>query len=413
MSKIYPRWQTAKIYEALKTRRVLLLSGCRQCGKTTLARELQTSAQAEYLTLDDLVLKNAAEADPQGFVKRRSKMLIIDEVQRVPSLLPAIKMAVDEDTRPGQYLLTGSANIQSLPNVQESLAGRVSKIRLRPLSMGEINSRKPLFLKHAFAQSFVEARNHYDKDDLLSLAFQGGFPEALTLNDRDRKRWHLDYIEALLERDLQDIAKIQRKASMRDLINVLAAWSSKFMEISSIGAGLSIRRPTLESYLNALETLYLVERVPPWTKTDYERVGKQSKLFMTDSGLLTSLLDWRFEQVRLDSDCAGKLIETYIFHELMTQIEAGNDGYRLCHYRDREKREIDFLIERDDGALLGIEVKAGSAIGKSDFKHLKWFRENLLAKNQAMIAIILYAGEHIASFGENLWAIPIGCLWEE
>ena len=259
------------------------------------------SDQIEYRTLDDGTLREAAENDPQGFIKRITKTLIIDEVQRVPSLLPAIKKAVDEDTNPGQYLLTGSANIQFLPTVRESLAGRIAKIRLRPLVQGEITKTTPLFIESAFEQSFSRKHNHYDRDAILEIAFRGGFPEPLTLQDRARKRWHNDYINAILERDLKDIARIHRKNDMQELINVLAAWSGKFMDLSAIGSGLSIKRPTIESYINALETLYLVERVSPWTKTDYNRVGKRSKLFMVDSGLMTSLLRWKIDQVRLDS----------------------------------------------------------------------------------------------------------------
>ena len=197
---------------------------------------------------------------------------------------------------------------------------------------------------------------------------------------------------------------------MRELVHTLAAWSGKFMDLSAIGSGLSIRRPTIESYINALETLYLIERVYPWTKTDYSRVGKQSKLFMVDSGLMASLLSWKMDQVRLDSDRSGKLIETFAFNEIMAQVDAGDGRYELFHYRDREKREIDFLIEREDNALLGIEIKAGSAIENNDFRHMKWFQDNL-AKSQQFVGIILYTGEFPASFGNNLWAVPFGLLW--
>jgi predicted AAA+ superfamily ATPase len=169
---------------------------------------------------------------------------------------------------------------------------------------------------------------------------------------------------------------------MRELVHVLAAWSGKFMDLSAIGSGLSIRRPTIESYINALETLYLVERVDPWTRTDYARIGIRSRLFMVDSSLMASLLRWKMDQVRFDPDRSGKLIETYAFNEIMAQVDAGDGRYELFHYRDREKREIDFLIERENSALLGIEIKAGSAISKSDFKHMKWFQKNL-AKNRA------------------------------
>ena len=409
MTERYPRWQKKTIKQLMSERRVLLLSGPRQSGKTTLARELE-SDQTEYRTLDDGTLREAAENDPQGFIKRSTNTLIIDEVQRIPSLLPAIKKAVDEDTRPGQYLLTGSANIQSLPTVRESLAGRIAKIRLRPLAQGEVKKIAPKFIESAFKQSFSRSHTHYDRDALLEIAFKGGFPEPMILQDRGRRRWHADYINAILERDLKEIAKIHRKNTMRELVNILAAWSGKFMDLSAIGSGLSIQRPTIESYINALETLYLVERIYPWTKTDYARVGKQSRLFMVDSGLMTTLLRWKMDQVRFDSDRSGKLMETFAFNEIMAQVDAEDGRYELFHYRDREKREIDFLIEREDNALLGIEIKAGSAVGKNDFKHMKWFQNNL-AKSQTFIGIILYTGEFPASFGNSLWAVPFGLLW--
>ena len=409
MTERYRRWQKATIHQLLLERRVLLLSGPRQCGKTTLALELE-SDETEYRTLDDGTLREAAENDPQGFIKRNAKTLIIDEVQRVPSLLPAIKKAVDEDTRFGQYLLTGSTNIQSLPTVRESLAGRIAKIRLRPLAQGEIERTTSGFIDSAFEQSFSRSATHYDRDAVLEIAFRGGFPEPMLLKDRGRKRWHTDYVNAILERDLKEIARIHRKNAMRELIHTLAAWSGKFMDLSAIGSGLSIQRATIETYINALETLYLVERVYPWTKTDYARVGKQSRLFMADSGLMASLLSWKIDPVRLDSDRSGKLIETFAFNEIMAQVDTSDGRFELFHYRDREKREIDFLIERDDNALLGIEIKAGSAVSKKDFNHMRWFQKNLV-KNQTFIGVILYTGEFPASFGNNLWAVPFGFLW--
>lgn len=409
MAEIYPRWQKAIIQQMMSERRVLLLTGPRQSGKTTLAREL-SSVQTEYRTLDDGTLRAAAETDPQGFIKHTTRTLIIDEVQRVPSLLPAIKKAVDEDTRPGQYLLTGSTNIQSLPSVSESLAGRIAKIRLRPLSQGEMRKTVPIFIDSAFKQSFPPSRTRHDRDDILEMAFRGGFPEPVLLQDRGRKRWHIDYIDAILERDLKEITRIHRKNAMRELVAILAAWSGKFMDLSAIGSGLSIQRPTLESYINALDALYIVERVYPWTKTDYARVGKQSRLFMADSGLMASLLGWKMDAIRLDADRSGKLLETFAFNEIMAQVDAGDGGYKLFHYRDREKREIGFLIEREDNALLGIEIKAGSAVDKNDFKHLNWFKNNL-TKNQPFVGVVLYTGEFPASFGDDFWAVPFGFLW--
>ncbi len=409
MAKYVPRWQKGTIETAMKERRVLVLSGPRQCGKTTLVRQL-ASKKVEYRTLDDGTMRETAEADPAGFVDHDADMLIVDEVQRAPALLPAIKKAVDEDTRPGQFLLTGSANIQSLPNVRESLAGRVANIRLRTLSEGEIQGRKPDFLDRAFKQSFRFDWRVYNRDDVLDAAFRGGFPEAMAADEKARRRWHRDYIAALLERDLKDIARIHRLDAMRELVRVMAAWSGRFMDVSAIGAGLSIQRPTLESYINALESLYLIERVQPWTKTDYGRVGKQKKVFMTDSGLMASILGWNRDQVRLDSDRAGKLVESFVFNELAALVDMGDGAYELLHYRDREQREIDFLIERDDGALLGIEVKAAASAQKRDFKNLVWFRDNL-AGDRPFTGIVLYAGEFAGSFGNGLWSVPFSAVW--
>lgn len=409
MPDLYPRWQRKTIETALAERRVLMLAGPRQCGKTTLARDL-ISSDIEYRTLDDLTLRQAAQNDPHSFVKHSAETLIIDEVQRVPDLLPAIKMTVDEDTRRGQFLLTGSVDIQSLPSVRESLAGRISNVRLRPFTQGELARSEPRFLDLVFRQSFDHGWRVYDRDDLLEIAFRGGFPEAVELEGRARRRWHTDYIAALLERDLKDIARIHRHDAMRELTRILAAWSGKLVDLSAIGASLSIKRPTLESYVNALETLYMIERIRPWTRTDYERVGKQHKLFMTDCGLMSSLLGWRVDQVRLDPDRSGKVIETLAFNEIATQIESSEAGYELFHYRDREKREIDFVIEREDGALLGIEVKASSTVNERDFRHLTWFRDNL-AEAREFVGIILYSGEFAGSFGGGLWAVPFSVLW--
>jgi predicted AAA+ superfamily ATPase len=410
---IYSRWQSEAINKSLRSRRVLILVGPRQCGKTTLAKNLATK-NVIYRTLDDATLLAAAQTDPNGFIAHGNDLMIIDEVQRAPLLLQAIKKDVDVNQKNGRFLLTGSANIQSLPGVTESLAGRVSKIRLRPLSRGEILSTKPDFFEMIFAKKlqFFSAKNYQlTKSDYLKLAFKGGYPEALRLKEKESKKWHRDYLNSLIERDLKDIINIKRQDSMQKLLEILAAWSSKFMDISAIGSGLGLARQTVESYINALEALYLVERVRPWSKTDYDRVSKQDKLFMTDSGLMVSILRWQPDQIQFDGEKNGKLIETFIFTQLAAIVDASKKDYELFHYRDREKREIDFIIENEKGDIIGIEVKAGSTVDKSSFKHLSWFKENM-AKNQKFIGIVLYTGENVLSFGKDLFALPISCIWD-
>lgn len=406
---ITARWQTARVKRRLDDRRVILLAGARQCGKTTLARAL-CSADTEYRSLDDQTLRAAAIDDPHSFVRHSSRTLIIDEIQRAPELLPAIKLVVDEDRRPGQFLLTGSAHLAAIPEATESLAGRVAKIRLRPFTQGEQQNTAPSFLAKAFAGDFPEKQPDISREQVIINAFAGGYPEAIKLEDLGRRVWHRDYVDALLERDLADISRIYRLDAMRKLVEIVAAWSTKLMNVSDIGRGLSIKRPTVEAYLAALEALYLIDRVPAWTKTDYERVGKQDKLILADSGLMATLLAWRPEQVQHDADRSGKLVETFAYHELVSQCDLEEDC-RLYHYRDRLQREIDFLIERErDGAMIGIEVKASSTLKSEAFKHLRWFKTNL-AGHRPFTGIVLYSGDRVANFGNGMLAVPMSALW--
>ncbi len=411
MVKKYKRWQQDNIIKALKTRRVLMLLGPRQSGKTTICKKI-SSKDFIYRTLDDGHLQEAAFNDPTSFIKHDESLLIIDEIQRAPQLLLAIKKTVDEDDRVGQFLLTGSANIYSLPTSYESLAGRVRKIRLRVLSQGEIEGSKPKFLAQAFKQNFKnQTQIKCSQEDVLSRAFNGGFPEVLRLAKEERKSWHKDYISALLDRDLKDISNIKNVANTRLILEVLAAWSSKFMDVASISSTMGLSRDIVENSISALEILFIVEVIPAWFKTDYARVTKRRKILMCDSGLMCSILGYNDLSIRLNVDQLGKIVETFVFNELMVQIGLSQDEYTMFHYRDKDKREIDFVVERSDGSILAIEVKSGTNISKDSFKHIKWFTENI-AKDREVIAIVFYTGEYILSFGKNMWALPISILWE-
>jgi predicted AAA+ superfamily ATPase len=212
-----------------------------------------------------------------------------------------------------------------------------------------------------------------------------------------------------MERDLKDIANIRRQEAMSDLLYVLTAWSGKLMDVSTVCTKLALNRTTTEIYINTLVALCLFERLGPWVRTDYEKVGRKGKLFVTDTGLMASILNWRLEDVFLDSDKSGKIVETFTFNELAAQL-ALHDGYRFYHYRDRDKREIDFVIENDRDVLLGIEVKAGTAVSKNAARHMAWFRENI-ASDKKFIGIVLYTGENVLPLGPDMLAVPIAALW--
>jgi hypothetical protein len=296
------------------------------------------------------------------------------------------------------------------------MAGRNKRIRLRPLTIGETLYRKPTFLEHAFTMDFPRKIPGYDKEQIFDCAFRGGYPEVVTLtNPRDRKEWHGDYVDDLINRDLKDLMNIRRQNELRELVLILAGWSGKFMDIAKIGASMSLSKQTLESYINALESLYLFDRVNPWVRTDYERVGKSAKFYASDTGFMTSILGWKKEHIMRDSDRSGKLMETFVFQELAALVDLDRD-YSLYQYRDYKKNEVDFLIERDDGAMVGIEVKASHSVSREDFAPQIWFRENIIKRKKTkdetpFNALVLYSGEDTISFGDGLLAVPTAALW--
>jgi predicted AAA+ superfamily ATPase len=412
LGREYKRWQVENAQKALKNRRVVSISGARQTGKTTITKQIIKNGI--FRTLDNTALLRAAKRDPNEFVKIQSgkTTMVIDEIQKIPALLSEIKLAVDKNNRCGQYLITGSANIQTIASIDDSLAGRIKHIRLRPLSTGEILQKEPLFLKRAFSGKFPIQINGYNKDAIFDLAFRGGYPEVLRIKDiKERRKWHKDYLDSLIKKDLNDVEKIRRLDTVRDLVKILAAWSGKYMDKNKITSSLEISRPTLDIYSNALESLFIFERVMPWIKTDYELAGKRAKIYMTDTGLMSSLLSWKRNDLVLNPDKSGKLIETFVFQELSAQIDLENDC-SLYQYRDAKKREIDFLVEKEGEGLIGIEVKASSSVSAEDFSSLLWFRNNLVKGKMPYKGFVMYTGEDTLSFKDGMWAVPIAALWD-
>jgi len=407
MSTDIRRWMEPLVLSALSARRVVNLAGARQTGKTTLAGHLDIPG-ARRLTLDDDTLLRAAVADPSGFARHvKETTTILDEIQKAPSLLPAIKQIVDQNRAKGQYLLTGSANLRFASAVSDSLAGRMRTIRLRTLAEAEIRGREPDFLDKAFVKDFPDRIDGFDKRTLVNLAFRGGYPEVLAFSGRERRAWYRGYLDDLLLRDIRDITEIRKLDVLRDVATWLAARSGKFFSIDELAASSRLSKPTAENYLGALSALYLFDKIPAWTKTDYAKAGKRPKWFACDSGLVANCLAWNEDEACLDPDRSGKLVETWVHNELAIRCEL-SDGCALSHYRDSAKREIDFLVENGSGHLLGIEVKAGSSVRSDDFVHLHWFRDNL-ARGK-FVGIVLYAGSQTVPFGPDFYAVPLGAL---
>lgn len=245
-----------------------------------------------------------------------------------------------------------------------------------------------------------------DKRGVIALALAGGYPEPLEFSPSERRAWFREYADDILGKDVRDVTEVRKVDVLKSMTLWLAAHSSQFFSIDELAAKSSVAKETAQSYLGALKALYLFDSVPAWSKSDYALLGKRPKWIAGDTGLMSGLLGWDAEEVYLDEARSGKLVESWVYQQLAAIAEASGE-YEISYYRDNNKREIDFIVERSDGAQLGVEVKAGS-VGKSDFNHLRWFSSNL-AKG-AFRGIVLYSGKDVLSFGENLQAVPLSAL---
>lgn len=402
----YSRWQEETVRHALQTSRIVNITGARQVGKTTLTNLIGLE-NAVFRTLDDAELLQFARNDPKTFLQcKPGQTLVIDEIQKAPMLLSAIKMAVDRSDDSGQFLITGSADLKTLPTATESLAGRMRSVRLRTFTVGELLGRNCDFIERLFGDGFEAGTAEADKCSALAVAFRGGYPEAVRLDDEDRIAWFDDYIAALLMHDIADVSDIRRTDTLRKVFDFLLARSSKLWNVQEITAAIGISRPAVESQIAALKRMYLFDEVPAWTSSDYRRSVLKPKCFANDTGLMAHALGWNEEGLLFDGDKSGKLIETLVYHELAAAVDRVR-GMRILHYRDRDAREIDFILENRKGELAAVEVKSAATAHREDFKTIKWFDKNV---HPLKGKVVIYCGGATMSFGEGCWTYPLALL---
>jgi len=406
--RLFPRFAAEIVGTALKDTPVVMITGPRQCGKTTLVRDLVAN-QREFITLDDDTVLAAARSDPTGMVRDLDRSTI-DEVQRAPALLRAIKRSVDEDRRAGRFLLTGSANILALPQVSESLAGRMEIISLLPLSRAEIRGRKPAFLRAAFAGKINKPGETMIGGNLAEAVLTGGYPEMLRRKDSGRRqRWALDYVKAIVERDVREVADVEKLDQMPRLVRVLANHSGQLTNFTQMGGQIGFDDKTTRKYIGILEQLFLVRRVEPWFRNPLKRLVKTPKLHFLDSGLLGALLAITTERVSRDRSILGALLETFVFAEVLKQVSWSDESYALFHYRDKDQDEVDLVVEAGSGTLIGLEVKAGATVSADDFRGLR--KLSAASSEDFKLGVVLYDGEQTLPFGDRFFAAPISCLW--
>jgi predicted AAA+ superfamily ATPase len=388
----------ARYRETVAARRVTVVTGPRQSGKTTL---VQSQLRGGTLrSLDDQGILDAAVADPVGFLTLGARPLVIDEVQRAGEpVVRAIKLAVDRDPSPGQFVLTGSSNFLTVPTISESLAGRAGFVEVWPFTQGEISGRADVFIARALsgpaAFSTYQA-DQFSRRDLLERTCAGGYPEIQRLAVRERPGWFRDYVLTTIERDVVQLSGIRKVAEMGQLLRLFAARTGCELVMQGIIDDAPLERQAVYDH-----------RARNLTR----RVKRHPKIFLTDPGLAAWLLGKTPDSLEDPSDPAtGQLVETFVFGELRRQLTWAQTEVTLFHWQDRSGAEVDIVLEAADGRVAAIEVKTGHTAKPEWFRWLGQMRDAI--GDKFMTGIALYAGSDVLPFGDRLIAAPISALWE-
>lgn len=395
---------------ALSDTPAVILHGPRQCGKTTLAKMLAEAEGYAYFTLDDADTRRYAATDPAGFVNHLPKKSVLDEVQFAPDLFPSIKLAIDRNQRPGQFILTGSVDLLRAPRIKESLAGRTDIIHLHPFSQSEIEGNAPRFLDALFSPAFVAAQNPPADPRIIERVASGGYPQAFRRTPTRRANWYHNYLEALLRHDVPTLSNIRSPQMLPRILALAATQTAQLLNVSAIGAPLEVQRLTSDNYLALLENMFLLERLPAWHNTRKKRLLKRPKVHLRDSGLACALLNVHEGNLPADRNLFGNLLETFVFQEMKRQAGAHTVAHQFYHFREKSGGEVDIVVERGPMCVAGVEVKSGGTVSKSDFRGL--LRLQQCTGDSFVGGVVLYTGHNVVVFGERLYALPVHYLWK-
>ena len=400
----------SQLLEALTDSPVVLVHGARQTGKSTLVKFIaENDYPAKYITFDDASILSAALNNPYDFISGYSENLVIDEVQRAPEIFLTLKNFVDKNRKPGKFILTGSANVLLLPKISESLAGRMEILRLFPLAQNEISRDKKNLIdelsKNNFSPNYISTSDNFT-DKVLS----GGFPEMQVRKERKRqKAWFNSYITTILQRDVRDIANIEKLNDLPKLLSLFASRAGTLLNYAEFSRSSAIAQTTLKRYVSLFEAIFMIHILPAWSGNLSKRLIKAPKLYLNDTGLLSHLVGFESDRILSDALMWGRLLENFVFMEMLKQSSWSNFNLSLYHYRTASGQEIDFIIERNDGKLIAVEVKATTKIDSSDFNHIKSFADE--TGNKFLRGVLFYTGSEIIPFAKNLFALPVSTLW--
>lgn len=407
-----PRNARVLAEEILSDTPVLTVSGARQVGKSTLVSQLLQNRSHRLLDLDNAATLQAAQTDPDGFVRQFPEGIVaIDEIQRVPALLRAIKAALDEDRRPGRFIVTGSSNLMNLKGAEESLAGRAEILRLRGFSQGERKGITEDFAANAWNPHPQLPASDFERIDYLRMITDSSFPEIAEATPRRRDRWVQAYVERVLTKDATDLYGIQYPDRLRVLLGKVASQSASEFVAAHIGRELNIPERSVPGYLDALKNVFLIDVLPAWGTNLTRRVISKPKVFLQDPATAASLVgvDAASLEMQISSSFTGGLLESFVATELLKQQEWSAIPFKLFHFRDSTGKEVDLVMESRNREVVGVEVKAAVSLQGKDFSGLRHLQK--LAGERFRCGILLYAGKESLPMGPGLWAMPISALW--
>lgn len=427
-----PRFLFSSLLHTLSWAPVVLLIGPRQSGKTTLCRAIQAFAdlpqRREYFSFDDQGVRDFAKDDPVGFVDQLPPYAILDEVQLVPEIYRQLKVEVDKHRVPGKFLLTGSARLSLIGELSDSLVGRMQMVELYPFSQSEIHQSLTTIQtqdrssgsKNTTATSIVGQlfENRWNVGErvqrprlareLARRIVEGGFPEPRRLPTLERQQWFQNYIRTIASRDVYELTAARHIDAMPRLADVAAAHTAQLFNLADMAVSFDLSRNTVKEYVSILQNLYILQYIPSWSNNQLKRAVKAPKLHFLDTGLACALLNIDEESLWRDRKRLGQMTETFVVQELTKLASWQNNKFSIYHYRDRDRHEVDIVIEKSGSGIVAIEVKTGATVKEADFRGIR----KLSQESENFIAgVVLYDGEWTRTFGENLYALPISALW--
>ena len=408
----YHRNIEANILTSWENNPIVFINGARQVGKSTLVENIINKLHdTHYLSLDDHAILFAASQDPFGFLDKYASSLAIDEVQRTPELFLAIKRIADLRKKQGQFLLTGSANILTIPKISESLAGRMILHTLWPFSQGEIIGKKEKFIDLIFSKSnFAPFKTTIKQEDIIDMIIKGGYPRSLFAKDqKDRLEWMGSYIDTILQRDIRSLSNIEGLTELPHLLSILAERVGNLLNIAEISRIAKLNQVTLKRYYALLQMIFLIIELPAWSINREKRLVKSPKIYLNDTGLVCYFKQLDKQDFLNNRVNLGPLLENFVVMELKKQMTWNDYAYNIYHFRSQNEHEVDIVLEGKNRSIIGIEVKSSTKIDQNDLKGLKKLKE--IAGDKFVKGIIIYTGEHLLPMGKDLYAMPLETLW--